>query len=72
MFSSFKSRPGNLLRRYEKAVRAYMAAVHAQTGSHGAEFQRAASEADKLHQECEAARDALFGARPQRGNNQNY
>lgn len=69
MFSSFKSRPGNLLMRYEKAVRAYMAAVHTLTVSRGAEFKKATLEAERLHEECEVARDALCRARRPRFEN---
>ena len=45
--------------RYERAVRAYRAAVHALVESHGNEFKKATVEADRLYEECETARDAL-------------
>jgi hypothetical protein len=45
--------------QYERTVRAYRAAVHALVESQGTEFKKARVEADRLHQECETARDVL-------------
>jgi hypothetical protein len=45
--------------RYERAVRAYRAAVHMLVESRGSEFKKANVEADRLYEECETARDAL-------------
>jgi hypothetical protein len=59
MFNLSYTRRGKLLMRYERAVRAYRAAVHMLVESRGSEFKKANIEADRLYEECETARDAL-------------
>ena len=53
------SRRGRLFSKYERAVLAYRAAVHTMAESRGSEFKKARDRAEKLQEECQAARDAL-------------